>query len=280
MTDEQREARMAAIAERLDADRSRKTEKTEDHGYTDDAGDQARAQIVRDREIRRFHEKRDAELAQREYEMQLEDEIVEQEAIEEQARLAEQENILEDSAEVLERFEEEFSDVWENESIRQALFDALDLRIGEEGRDPLDYRTYEELGEHFRYRLGMIEQDSANERLFEREDRENRLRVKRLREIDAGNVYFNRTLEKPMPADNSPEAIGETFKQEFPDVVQTPLGMTDAIMDVDERLKDSYIETGREGVDYEAYRESGENARRRNALREMAASRGQDPENI
>lgn len=279
MTDEQRKERMAALEEMLDRDRAGRRKADDDQGYQD-SGDAVRARIARDREIQRYRQQKEAERALEEHNLAIEDEIDRAEGEEEEKRWAEEEHLLHDSSAVMEKFEDEFSDVWENESIRQALFDALDLRIGEEGRDPLDYRTYEELGEHFRHRLERIEKDPASERLFQREDQENRIRVKRLREIDQDNLYFNRTLEKPEPQEETVESIQQTFSQEFPDVVADPHSMKDAVVELDEKLRGSAIETGVPQADYETYREAGEHARRRNVLRGLAASRGQNPDEI
>ena len=66
----------------------------------------------------------------------------------------------------------------------------------------------------------------------------------------------------------------------YPDVVQNSESLVEAIQNVDERQKEDRIDKGFPDTSYDVYEEPGEKPLRKNVLREMAAERGQDSDNI
>jgi len=173
---------------------------------------------------------------------------------------------------------EGYSDVWAHHDLRQPIFDALDLAINEQGRNPNDWRIYEEIGNQFRERLQNLKNEPGLSGNYQREDDVNRISVKRIRQHAIDNEYFNSALHKGEPTSN--EEIVQKFATDFPDVVQHEQSLVEATSHVDEIQKENYIEQGYPDTGYDVYEQAGEAARTQNALRELAEGRNQDPEDI
>lgn len=237
--------------------------------------------LRRQKEIR--EDEQNARLAAEQAEQDFEDALIaeEERAWEEEyendAHLMDPETILYNFSE-LDPDEGGFSDLWQNEEIKRPILDAIDVAIGEDGHDPMDWRVYEKIGNQFRERLQALEENSGLKTNFDREDALNRIRAKRIREVAVDNEYFERGLLKREP--ESQEEIVQRFVREFPDVGEDPRSFGDAIKHVDQAQVSSHVDKSQIRTDYEIYREAGQQARTRNALRELAIARGQNPDDI
>jgi hypothetical protein len=282
--------RIAAV-EKLIKERQHRSDDDEDEPA---AGDDERNRVVKSIHRHRLQEilksNEAAALAEQEALAELEELEWEEERRQFEEEIAAEDQIMdqEDIFEMFTNYDEDeggFSDVWKNKEHRQALMDAIDVEIQAKGRDPLDWRTFDEVGQKFRARMQEIQNDPSMAKKFEREDAVARIDAQRIREISGDNEYFRMGL--PKDADSvhdvdsaSRNEILNTFAEEYPDVASDPNSLIEAHNYVNREHQKEKIESGNIRRDLGLYQESGEHARQRNIIEQLARERGQDPDDI
>jgi hypothetical protein len=281
MDDEQKKARMAAITQKVTESMSgRIGQGSDDHGFGENENDKKKERISKDRWMERRDAEASAREAKREQEELFEQEKFHRESEEQEARWAEAEAHMVDEDEVKEKFEDEFPGLWselqKNPGLFKKMNTALDLEFAGSGADILDWRVYDRVGQQFNERLEkMRENPDAAAKLHEREDIENSIAHKNLKQIERDNVYFNASFRPDGPAD--PAIIQEAFAADYEDVVRSEKAYKEATAVVDDIIHEEGEEAG---SNYSSYQKAGNVARTRNALRDMAEGRAQDPDSV
>jgi hypothetical protein len=276
---EQRDAAMDAIKEKLRAARTSTGGQLQDDSEIGDENDQIREKIARRQAHERLEREEEARAAaEAERERLLEEREAEKDAMME-ADLEEEESYFEDQEQLVSTFQNEFSDFSERLKTDMALRDrvnvALDLEIASSGKGNLYYPSYRRVAENFVDRLEKVNDDwDLYEKMYQREDQIAKIEHGNLKERERDNIYFLSTLRDDRPATQE-EIIGQ-LKIDAPDVMDDKNSYAEAT-----RAAQKIIDKDPEaGSRYSTYQTGVKAARTKNALREMAKSRGQDPDTV
>jgi hypothetical protein len=243
-----------------------------------DPGEQKRMEIARNNHFDRLEREEEARVAKEEEKNRHAEEIARRQEEKDEQTFLEATAHMVDADELKERFDEEFpalsAEFQKNPDLFKKMSVALDLELAGSGADPLDFRVYEKIGQEFNERLEKVRENPDAERLYAREDATNLITHENLREIERGNQYFNASFRPDGPVEH--EAIQEAFAQDYDDVVNDPKAFKEASAFVDDAIQKDETASDR----YPTYQAAGDVARNRNVLRDMAESRGQDPDAV